>query len=91
MYIIISERIPWSSTAMSKVQVSGIGEGPVEGAVGQAEIVSELRRKLNEKDSLLTETRLEALSSAHQVWKLTQFCPVLNLFSWRSVSQTGPS
>ena len=76
---------------MSKVQVSGIGEGPVEGAVGQAEIVSELRRKLNEKDSLLTETRLEALSSAHQVWKLTQFCPVLNLFSCRlgHESQSG--
>ena len=32
-----------------------------------AEIVGELQRQLLEKESLLTETRLEALSSAHQV------------------------
>ena len=38
----------------------------------EPEIVSELRRKLIEKDSQLTETRLEALSSAHQLESLRE-------------------
>ena len=40
---------------------------PAIDAVQAAEIVGELQRQLLEKESLLTETRLEALSSAHQV------------------------
>ena len=35
-------------------------------------LVSELKRQLMEKDSLLTETRLEALSSAHQLESLRE-------------------
>ena len=34
------------------------------------ELISELKRQLMEKDNLLTETRLEALSSAHQLESL---------------------
>ena len=41
----------------------------VEGEL-RPEMVTELRRQLLEKDSLLTETRLEALSSAHQLESL---------------------
>ena len=36
----------------------------------EAEIVHELRKQLIEKDTLLTETRLEALSSVHQLESL---------------------
>ena len=39
-------------------------------AAPEAEIVHELRKQLIEKDTLLTETRLEALSSVHQLESL---------------------
>ena len=38
----------------------------------EPEVVNELRRQLMEKDSQLTETRLEALSSAHQLESLRE-------------------
>ena len=40
---------------------------PAIDGVQAVEIVGELQRQLLEKESLLTETRLEALTSAHQV------------------------
>ncbi len=46
----------------------------VDAADGEevVEVVHELKRQLQEKDSLLTETRLEALSSAHQLESLRE-------------------
>ena len=38
----------------------------------EPEIVHELRKQLIEKDTLLTETRLEALSSVHQLESLKE-------------------
>ena len=45
-------------------------EGEPAAAAPEAEIVHELRKQLIEKDTLLTETRLEALSSVHQLESL---------------------
>ena len=38
----------------------------------EPEVVSELKKQLIEKDTLLTETRLEALSSVHQLESLKE-------------------
>lgn len=45
---------------------------PSPAATVSPQVVSELRRQLLEKDNLLTETRLEALSSAHQLESLRE-------------------
>ncbi len=50
---------------------SGSGSRSGDTAV-DPQVVSELRKQLLEKDTLLTETRLEALSSAHQLESLRE-------------------
>ena len=67
-----------SPPARTDLQLAQTGQpGPTTEAVDMVEaekpeIVDELKRQLMEKDSLLTETRLEALSSAHQLESLKE-------------------
>ncbi|TRY75006.1 hypothetical protein TCAL_09848 [Tigriopus californicus] len=64
--------VPVPPRASSAASGSLLIEGERPPQRVEPELVAELKKQLLEKDSLLTETRLEALSSAHQLESLRE-------------------
>lgn len=64
--------VPVPPRASSAASGSLLIEGERTPQRVEPELVAELKKQLLEKDSLLTETRLEALSSAHQLESLRE-------------------
>ncbi|XP_058259156.1 neuron navigator 1 isoform X4 [Hemibagrus wyckioides] len=65
------ENTPFSLNTSTSVSSSGLGDSS-EGTEPEEKVVSELRSELWEKERKLTDIRLEALTSAHQLEQLQE-------------------
>ena len=78
---------------MPSTTTSGGGGGAEStGDAGADQVIDELRRQLREKDMALTDIRLEALSSAHQLEALKETVARMRvrlLGIWLNISQLG--